>query len=171
MRIRHIAAAVVLAAAVLALTTCSNPVDLVEAVTVEVMKANDRYLEVVDFSPENNDQSASPTGKITLIVDRAVDMDSVQAAIQFRNVTADSDVTWTFQYFPSTRSLVVQADSYLTENHNYSVTVSGLRGTDGSRMLQTLSFGFNRLLKFSKPAPSWHTVTGGEQCAEWKRSR
>ncbi|HUW68748.1 MAG TPA: Ig-like domain-containing protein [bacterium] len=125
-------------------STCDNPVDLLGQIEVEVLKANDRCLKVISFSPANNDQSASPTGKITLVVDRAVDMDSVaqDGNVQFRDLTGDTDVSWTPQYEASTGTLVIQSDTYLTENDSYYISVSGLMGLDGSRMLETVSFGF-----------------------------
>lgn len=143
MRIRHIAAAAVLAAAVLALTTCSNPVDLVEAATVEVMKANDRYLEVVSTTPVNNEQSASPTGKILVVVDRDLDMETVTTAtVEYYNESTDTVVAWTPSYNSAAKTLTIQADSYLVENNLFTLTVSGLRGLDGSTMLGDFSIGF-----------------------------
>ena len=71
------AAAVVFALAALPLATCSNPVDLVEAVTVEVMKGNDRYLEIVRVSPDNGNDNVNSGTRVKIFFDRSVDLDTI----------------------------------------------------------------------------------------------
>lgn len=143
MRIRHLAAAAVLAAAVLALATCSNPVDLVEAATVEVMKANDRYLEVVSTTPVNNATGVNPGSRILLVLDRDIASESLDAStFQIRKNSDNSIVSWLSFYDDSTKTLSIRPTPYLLDTTAYTVTVNGIRGSDGSDLLESLSWGF-----------------------------
>ena len=142
MRIRYIAAAAVLAASVLALTTCSNPVDLVEAATVEVMKANDRYLEVVSTTPVAGATTVNPGSRIRMILDRNVDMDSVDASTISIVKSGGGAVTWTATFDPVTKTLSIKPTTILDDSASYTVTVSGVLGSDGSALLADVAWQF-----------------------------
>lgn len=147
MRIRLIAAAVVLAAAVIALTTCSNPIDLVEAATVEVMKANDRYLEVVSTTPVNGDDEVNPGTRIKIRFDRDINPDTVNSlSVRIIKVSDSSETLWTPLYDSNTRTLAIRPNSLLSDTADYSVIVNGVRGADGSSMLENVSWQFHTVV-------------------------
>ena len=72
-------AALCLAALFIALaSTCDNPIDLTEAIQVEVMQANDRYLQVEAITiPVDIADKFSPTGTMEIRFDRAIDLSTV----------------------------------------------------------------------------------------------
>ncbi len=139
MRIRHLAAAAVLAAAVLALATCSNPVDLVEAATVEVMKANDRYLEVVDFGPANNATDVSPSASVWIEFDRDLDVSTVTTS----TIEITPVVTWTSDFNTASNTLTIQPTFPGNAVTEYTVALkTGLKGADGRDLMEERSWSF-----------------------------
>lgn len=143
MRIRHLAAAAVLAAAVLALATCSNPVDLVEAATVEVMKANDRYLEVVSTTPVNGDDEVNPGTRVKIWFDRPIDMATVDSStVRFVQHIGGAEVPWTATFDDQQYILSIKPDSILNNFARYDLTVDGVRGTDGRGSLESRAWYF-----------------------------
>mgnify|MGYP005850720211 FL=1 len=139
MRIRHLAAAAVLAAAVLALATCSNPVDLVEAATVEVMKANDRYLEVVDFGPANNATNISPSASIWIEFDRDLDESTVTTS----TIEITPVVSWASDFNPASNTLTIQPTFPGDAVTTYTVALkTGLKGADGRDLIAERSWSF-----------------------------
>lgn len=131
--------AALLAAAVLALSTCSNPVNLVEKTTVEVMRANDRYLEVVDFGPENNATQVSPSATIWVEFDRTLDEDTVTTD----NITITPSIPWVFSFNDTTKTLSIQPTMPGDEVTTYTVTLNtGLKGSDGRPLLDSKAWSF-----------------------------
>ncbi len=163
MRIRYYALAAVLAVAVIALTTCSNPIDLVQAATVEVMKANDRYLEVVSTTPVAGATTVNPGSRIRLILDRDVDIDSVNGSTISVVGSISGTATWTATFDPVTKTLSIKPTTILDGPAEYTVAVSGIRGSDGSTLLEDVAWQFNTIT-----APSGQVVvtsTNGESLA------
>ena len=77
-----------IAVAALGATSCKNSVDLVAAVKQEVMKANDKFLEIENVSIPDA-EAFSPTGEITLSFDRAIDpLSAVPANVTIRENVA-----------------------------------------------------------------------------------
>lgn len=123
--------------------TCDNPVDLLGEVEVKVMKANDRYLEVIGVSPVNNAVGVNPGGSIRIVVDREVDMATVtSSSVLLQKASDNSMVSWNASYNNATRTLSIQPDPYLLNGTTYTVSVDGLKGTDGSDLLTSISWGF-----------------------------
>jgi fibronectin type 3 domain-containing protein len=131
------------AAALVLLATCSNPVDLVEKAKVEVMKANDRYLEVESFSPSSNDANVNPGGSIVLALDRAVDMTTVTTqTVKIVKNLGGAEVDWIASFDVVTHTLTIRPTPYLDNTTAYTITLDGIKGEDGSDLLETMSWGF-----------------------------
>lgn len=137
------AAAAAVALAVLPLATCSNPVDLVEAVTVEVMKGNDRYVEVEYFSPGEDAVDTDPNGSILVRFDRAVDLASVTTS-SVKILQGTSEIPWVDPPEVENEGLALRfwPVSFLNNNTTYSVTIAGLRSTTGDYMHDSRSWSF-----------------------------
>ena len=137
------AAAVALAA--LPLVTCSNPVDLVEAVTVEVMKGNDRYLEVVALRALTTLDSGlvSPGSIIEIEFDRAVDV-AFDPASLVRAIDKDGDAkSMALVSFDESGSKVrIVPVPYFDSSDDYTITINGCRGADGEVQHDTASYSF-----------------------------
>jgi len=147
MKTRYLALPAAALAAVLAFSTCSNPVDLVETATVEVMKANDRYLEVESYAPLATPSKVDPGSSITLTLDRTIDPSTITPEmIQFEYTTAShptpQETDWEATFNNSSRILTLRPDPYLEDEANYTITISGLIALDGSRMLDPISWAF-----------------------------
>ena len=140
------AAAAAVALAVLPLTTCSNPVDLVEAVTVEVMKGNDRYLEVVGTTPAAGAPTVNPGTRIRLTFDRDVDMNTVDSSTISINKSGGGAVTWTSIFDPQTKVLSIKPATILDDSADYTVAVIGVAGADGSALLETVAWQFHTIM-------------------------
>jgi len=135
-----------IAVAALGATSCKNSVDLVAAVKQEVMKANDKFLEIENVSIPDA-EAFSPTGEITLSFDRAIDPLSAVPA----NVTIRENVAGGAAIDPSKIVVVVSGDRkritirvepYLDTETDYSLTITGLAGADGSGTLAAVTRTF-----------------------------
>jgi fibronectin type 3 domain-containing protein len=111
---------------------------------VKVMKANDRYLEIVTFLPIQNDTNVDPGKDLRLQLDRALDVDSVTSDTVkiIRNDQPGVELAFLVNYDSSTRLLKIRPDPYLADSKEYTITISGIRGVDGSRLFQPLVWGF-----------------------------
>jgi len=137
------AAAVVFALAALPLATCSNPVDLVEAVTVEVMKGNDRYLEIVRVSPDNGNDNVNSGTRVKIFFDRSVDLDTIISSnIQILK-SGTVDTLWTADYDPLLNIVSLRPTMILEDNKPYVVRVADIFGQDGSSMLDERVWQFS----------------------------
>lgn len=135
----RLAAASALLASAIAATTCSNPVDLVEAVTVEVMKGNDRFLEVLNFSPANNTTQVSPSSSIWVEFDRPVDADTVTTD----TIDISPAVPWTFSCNDATNTLYLQPAMGGATEIAYTVSLkTGLKGQDGRSLFEARTWSF-----------------------------
>jgi hypothetical protein len=135
--------AALLAAAVLALSTCSNPVNLVEKTTVEVMRANDRYLEVVNFGPANNATEVSPSATIWIEFDRTLDEETVTPA----TIEITPSVPWVFSFNDATKTLSIQPTMPGDAITEYTVVLgTGLKGTDGRPLFEERAWSFTTKL-------------------------
>jgi hypothetical protein len=138
---------IAIAAAVL-LGACDNPVDLLETVSVEVMKGNDRFLEVVAYAPvEYLGQDVDPGSTILLNLDRAIDPAAItEDMVQFvytTNSNPTPQVTvWNASFNESTKILSLRPEPYLEDEADYTITIDGLVASDGSRMLDSISWAF-----------------------------
>ena len=145
------AAAAAVALAALPLVTCSNPVDLVEKVTVEVMKGNDRYLEIEAFTPSTNLSNVDPGSAIRLTLDKPIDVATISeemVKIEFTVMEGSPPVPvthlvpWIATYNSDSRVLSLRPNPYLEDSMVHTVTVKGLMSSDGSRQYDPVSWSF-----------------------------
>lgn len=118
---------------------CDNPVDLVAMLETEVMKANDRYLEVVGISAARMaDQIlVSPSAKVIVTFDRDVDpaaLGSVELLENGSSVALDAAVDG--------KTLRVSMEPYFNNGKSYRLGLKGLRGLDGSVLLEGVEWDF-----------------------------
>lgn len=128
-------------AAAALLGACNNPIDLLDEVRVEVMKGNDRFLEVVAFGPENSATEVSPSAPIWIEFDRALDTETVTDEA----IVLSPSAPWTYSYNETTKTLSVQPslDGPLT----YTVRITtGLKGIDGRSMYEDKAWSFRTKL-------------------------
>ncbi len=144
------AAATALAiAAALAAAACKNSIDLVSEVKKTVMKANDRYLEVKSIAIPEGATGFSPTGAITIELDRKVARDSATAAnivIRLDNGADNPAVdpaSVEIAFLADDTKLEVRVLPYLETGRNYILTVSNLYGIDGNRILEPITRAFS----------------------------
>lgn len=132
--------AVLLAAAALVLSTCSNPVDLLAELEVEVMKANDRYLEIenLDAARMGSSTDVSPSADVVVVFDRPVDGATLSGITLLENGTAVSVKT---ELNGST--LRVAKDPYFDNEKDYALTLTGVQGTDAAALLEPISWSFH----------------------------
>jgi hypothetical protein len=133
----RLAALAFAAAAVSAFWGCSNPIDILDAVTVEVKTATNKYLLVNDVGPEPNATAVSPSTNLTITFDRAIDPATVTSSIVFIPAA-----TFTTGYNSSTKTLTI-SPSALEGGVTYTVTLtSGLKGKDNSDLKEDYSWSF-----------------------------
>lgn len=128
-RIKKLLAGTLLAASLLALSTCDNPVDMLSEIEVKVMQANDRYLEVVSIDAVRllNTSLVSPSAKIVVVFDRGVDPTSLGNISLLENglqVAVEATVTENI--------LRLSKDPYFDNTKVYELSLQGLIGVDGS---------------------------------------
>ena len=137
-------------AATFLFTTCSEPIDFVNEVETEVKIANDLFLEVVEvISPAENAVNVNPSSQIVVQFDKNVNLTSVSdSTIKITNVTDNIDVTIQNPSFSSANKQLTfepvepAAVGYFRNEHNYSVELIGLRGTDGSELQNSYTWSF-----------------------------
>jgi len=133
--------------ALLAVFSCSNPVDLVKEATEVVMAANSRYIEVVSLSPEPNEEIYA-SDVIVVNFDRSIDPDSIPGNIIVK-YNGDPDGTnrvtsdWDIEYNNTLKRLTVDADPWLLSGKTVTVTIDNLAATDGSELMEKLEWSFS----------------------------
>ncbi len=132
------------------LVTCENGIDLKGALEVEVMKSNDKYLEVthIDLGTETQ---VSPTGIIGVYFDRAIDPATVTPnTIVFRDGEGNAvDYPGKGVECVASAFLVrIRVYPYLAANTDFTLMVAGVRGSDGSVIhdVQTRHFRTKNIL-------------------------
>jgi len=129
------------------LVTCDNSIDLKANLTVEIMKANDRYLRVTQIDiPEKT--TFSPTGTISVYFDRPIDMATVSPSTV---IIAKSDGTAVeypekgITYVADANLVRIRVYPFLDMNTDFSIKIAGVRGMDGSAMHELASDTFRTL--------------------------
>jgi len=128
-------------AAAALLGACDNPVNLLDEVSVEVMKGNDRFLEVVAFGPENSATEVSPSAPIWIEFDRGLDPDTVSD----ETVVLSPAAPWTFSYNETTKTLSIQPSLDGPITYTVQVTTE-LKGIDGRSMYEDKAWSFRTKL-------------------------
>jgi hypothetical protein len=121
------------------LITCNNKFDILDAIQTEVKAANDKFLVLKDFSPQNNDTDVNPGLTITMDFDRLLDETSINST----NIVFDPPISWNHSFNTSTKTLSVYPYPYLEGGIPYTLTVTkGLKGTDGSDIQEEVAWSF-----------------------------
>jgi formylglycine-generating enzyme required for sulfatase activity len=145
-RIKRLLAAALFVSALLALATCDNPVDMLGELEVKVMKANDRYLKVLNVSIPLSDGTFSPTGSFEITFDRDIDATSVDpTTVIIRKTISGASVDYPpsgVTYFPATKTLRVRVYPYLEADTDFIIEITGVKGADGSILFQAVNQSF-----------------------------
>jgi len=140
-----ILAALAAACSLVALSTCSNPIDFNAEVEDQVKLANDKYLEVVSVTPAKGDAAADPSNPLVMEFDRAIDTAEIpSAAISIAPTAGGAAVEWTWSFNATTNELSI-TPAALEALTSYTITiapVAGLAGSDGSLMREPYSWSF-----------------------------
>jgi Bacterial Ig-like domain len=133
----------VLLAVLVLLTTCSEPIDFLDEVTTEVKIANDLFLEVESVSPVDNTANVNPAGDIEIQFDRPISMSSANDVTIKILDPGDTEIVWRNPRFnTTTNTLSIEPFPYLGDSTKYSVVVSGVKGTDGSDLIEEKVWSF-----------------------------
>lgn len=138
----RISLAKVVGAALLAFAflVCSNPIDIVGAVSTEVKVANKKFLVVQTVGPVLNATGINPGAPFLITFDRDVDMTSLATGI---TVTPEPGCGFKYDFNQSTKTLSVLPDPFLKDNTIYTVTITkGVKGADGSDLQNEYSWAF-----------------------------
>ena len=140
--VRAVAAAGIVAAAGLALATCSNPIDIVSTIQTEVMVANNKFLLVSDNGPSKNATGIAPSSSLWIEFDRDLDVSSIKPDTVTIVPDGGSAVGWTSSFDSATKTLTL-TPSVLQSTTWYTITVNGLlKGTDGSGLQTDFTWRF-----------------------------
>jgi hypothetical protein len=139
---------------VTALMSCQDLTGFIDHLDDEVMLANDRYLEVVETFPEQNDQNLSPKIDLLVVLDRDVDPTKVldYIHIEQRNIDGTTSVfggstevteTLTLSFSPSDKTLTISPHPFWAGGNKITVSLlQGARATDGSLLRWPFSWSF-----------------------------
>ncbi|HOX30848.1 MAG TPA: Ig-like domain-containing protein [Spirochaetales bacterium] len=140
-------AAAALAAALLVLAACSNPIDFNAEVEDKVMTAKDLYLEVVSVTPAKN-SVIDPSSPVIIQFDRALDETTITSTIASIIPTGGgTEVDWTWTYNEATSELTLW-QAGMEGGSPYTITLGsdrGLAGSDGSTLRDSLSWSFSTM--------------------------
>jgi hypothetical protein len=139
---------VLIISAVLAVLSCSNPVDLVQEATEIVMAANSRYIEVVSLSPEPNESDISGTSQIVVSFDREVDPSSLTGNISVTysdnsGVNQYSANSWTYDYNSGLKKLTIDPNPWIDASKTVTIRIGNIKGMDGSELIEPLEWTFS----------------------------
>lgn len=121
------------------LTTCSDT-NIVALLTSEVKRANNRFLIVQDITPKEV-IDVNPGVRWTITFDRPID----RATVDGTKVTIEpsAGITPKLTFSPDSKVLYVEAEPYLANITEYTVTITtGVKGADGSDLEQQRSWSF-----------------------------
>lgn len=134
----------ILAASVILLLTCENGFNILGDVETEVKIANDKFLEIQRVGPSDNEQGVNPGRDIEIQFDRDVNPDLIETG----NITiveeGGAEKAWLppAEFDIVTNTLTV-ATTGLEATSKYIITLSALKGTDGSELQDDYIWSFN----------------------------
>ena len=139
---RRLLAAAGFALAAILLSTCSNPINLLATLETEVKIANNKFLVVKDFTPDNSADDVNPGASVSVQFDRAVDMTTVSdSTVTVTPVAGIDHLEDSFN--SSTNTLSIDAYPLYADTTDYTVAVTkGVRGTDGSEVQNELAWSY-----------------------------
>ncbi|MCK5735823.1 MAG: hypothetical protein KAH21_05060, partial [Spirochaetaceae bacterium] len=134
--------------------SCQDLSVFVDHLDDEVKLANDRYLEVEETFPEQNDQNLSPQIDLLVLLDREVDPESLRKYIQvdqrdsdgtvtaFGNSTAISE-TMDLEFSKADRTLRIIPHPFWAGGQKITVSLlPGATARDGSVLRDLFSWSF-----------------------------
>jgi hypothetical protein len=133
-------------AAFLLITTCDNGFDILDKIETEVKIANEKFLVIESVSPSDLSSNVDPGNEINIVFDRALNINSLTAnTLTIYNEDIDSETGFTVvNYNQRTHILTVEPeDSYFENEDDYTITISGLRGSDGSELQEDYIWFFS----------------------------
>lgn len=128
--------------ALIALTfmVCSNPIDIVDKVTIDVKAANNKFLVIKSVGPSTNTTNVNPGAPITIVFDRDVNLTNIHQNI---TITPSTPFMIPLSYNQATKTLSIEADPYFDIETPYTVTITkGIKGSDGSDLQNEYSWSF-----------------------------
>jgi len=133
---REILAGALFMAAML-LSACSNTVDLRKEIETELKSANGRFLEVQSIVVPLSGGLFNPTSTIEIKFDRPVDLATVTPETLIVRTNGPVPVDWSLEgvsYNESANTVRFRFLPFFQANADISLTVSGIKGRDGSVM-------------------------------------
>ena len=129
----------------LMLASCDAPLNLINAIEIEIMKAHNMFLEVTATTPGMEDLDVNPGTEIVIRFDRALDETTIDGNVDVTNLAGATQVNsdWVFRYDQQTYTLTLSPFPWFASNSSYTVLLgAGLRGADGSGLLEPISWSF-----------------------------
>lgn len=126
--------------------TCENGGNLIESLKIEVMKSNDRYLEISNIDvPLGQNGLFSPTGTISIAFDRAVDPTTLSASTIIIKDETGNAVNYPqkgISYVASSHTVKVRVYPFLDPNEDFAIIIEGVKGLDGSNLYEPIGKSF-----------------------------
>ncbi|MCK4515860.1 MAG: Ig-like domain-containing protein, partial [Spirochaetaceae bacterium] len=129
----------------LLLASCDAPLNLINAIEIEVMKAHNMFLEVTATTPGMEDLDVNPGTEIVIRFDRPLDETTIDGNVDVTDLAGATQVNsdWVFRYDQQTYTLTLSPFPWFASNSSYTVHLgAGLRGADGSGLLESISWSF-----------------------------
>lgn len=152
--VRNGLSAAVLTAMIFLLVSCGDLSMLMAQLDDDVKLANDRYLEVVETFPEQNDQNLSPKIELLVSLDRDVDPEALRRYLLIEQRNSDGDVTafgdspditeeLAIEFSSSDKTLSIRPSPFWAGGDKITVSLlPGAMALDGSVLRDLYSWSF-----------------------------
>jgi hypothetical protein len=124
--------------AALFLSSCDNPVNVVDKLVTDVKVANNMFLKVSDFAPTDNKTNVPPDADITIQFDRAIDPATATAQTVVITPNLDDNgaaLVWSFSYNADNYTLTVKHSNFLKMTQAFTVRVTkGVKAAKGGEL-------------------------------------
>jgi hypothetical protein len=134
-----------IALATLLLGTCSDT-NLVALLTNEVKRANNKFLVVQSVDPTNSSINVNPGMRMSVKVDRILDMTTVgSSTVTVTDLTGTDPTVFqlVFSFNDVTKTLYLDSDPWLADQTDYVLTITkGVKGSDGSELENEYTWSF-----------------------------
>jgi hypothetical protein len=144
---KNVKISLILLISILVMTTCSNPLDILEATTRAVMEANSRYIEVVSLSPAPDESDINGRELIQISFDREIKPSTLEGNITV-SYSDDSSVNqytvnqWEYEYESHIKRLTINPNPWINASKAVTVRIENLQGIDGSKLKDPLEWSF-----------------------------
>jgi hypothetical protein len=134
-----------IALATLLLGTCSDT-NLVALLTNEVKRANNKFLVVQSVDPANSTVNVNPGMRMSVKVDRVLDMATVSSStVTVTDLTGTDPTVFqlVFSFNDVAKTLYLDSDPWLADQTDYVLTITkGVKGSDGSELENEYTWSF-----------------------------